>query len=72
MTEANDDNSKESVQGESGPLKITGLLVRLAIPILIVAVGWYGYSKLSVEPEKEKKAKQAAKQFQATEVWWSP
>ena len=33
------------------------IVIRLVPPILILAVGWFGYANLSIEPEEKKRAK---------------
>lgn len=40
-------------------LKTIGVLARIVIPVAILALGWYGYSVFSIEPEEKKKEAQA-------------
>ena len=40
-----------------GGLNVLAIAIRLLPPILILAVGWFGYVTLSVEPEETKKGK---------------
>ena len=41
----------------SNPRNLFSILIRLLPPILILAVGWFGYVTLSIEPEETKKPK---------------
>ncbi len=42
---------------DSKAAKLRSLVTRLAPPLLILAVGWFGYASLSLEPEEEKRVR---------------
>ena len=54
----NDRRSEQELQTtapESTKLGAGRVIVRIVLPLVVIGIGWVGYQKLSVEPEREKR-----------------